>query len=57
VQPLVGRSFAAAEDHPESYVAIVSYGFSTEQFGAAAAVIGQTVQLDRDFSPRTRMFR
>ncbi len=47
VQPLAGRAFTAEEDHPESYVAIVSYRFWKQHLGGAPAVVGETITLDR----------
>jgi putative ABC transport system permease protein len=46
-QPAIGRTFIAQEDHPESYVAIVSYRFWKQQLGGTPAVLGKTVTLDR----------
>ena len=46
-QPLMGRTFVAQEDHPESYLAIVSYRFWQRQLGGTPSVIGRTLTLDR----------
>ena len=47
VPPIMGRTFTADEDHPESYVVIVSYRFWKQQLGGARDVIGQKITLDR----------
>lgn len=47
VNPALGRTFSADEDHPESYVALVSYRFWMQQLGRTPAVLGKTVSLDR----------
>ncbi len=47
VQPVMGRAFTADEDHPESYLAIVSYRFWQQQLGGAPSVVGETLTLDR----------
>ncbi len=45
--PLLGRTFTAADDHPDSYVVIVSYRLWKQQLGGAPGVIGETITLDR----------
>lgn len=45
--PQLGRTFTAEDDHPDSYVAIVSYRLWKQQLGGTSSVIGQTVTLDR----------
>jgi predicted permease len=47
VSPIMGRTFTPAEDHPDSYLAIVSYRFWKQQLGGAHDVIGQRITLDR----------
>ena len=47
VEPLLGRGFTAKDDHPDSYLAVVSYRFWKQQLGGARDVIGQTISLDR----------
>ena len=46
-QPMIGRVFVAQEDHPESYVAIVSSRFWQRELGGATNVIGRKLTLDR----------
>jgi putative ABC transport system permease protein len=45
--PMLGRGFVAHEDHPESYVAVVSYRFWKQQLGGTPSVLGKTIALDR----------
>lgn len=47
VTPMMGRSFTAAEDHPDSYVAVVSHRFWKERMGSAPDAVGKTITLDR----------
>lgn len=47
VRPAFGRTFAAGEDQPKSYVAIVSYRFWRHELGGVGDVVGKTVTLDR----------
>ena len=47
VQPQIGRPFSAQEDHADSYVAIVSYGFWKQHLGGTPDVLGKTVTLNR----------
>jgi putative ABC transport system permease protein len=47
VEPIAGRTFLAAEDHPGVNVAILSSGLWQRRFGANPSIVGQTIQLDR----------
>jgi predicted permease len=47
VAPLLGRTFSEEDDHPDSYLAVLSYSCWQERFGGAADVTRQTVELDR----------
>lgn len=47
VAPLLGRTFTAEDDHPDSYLAVVSYRLWKQQLGGTNDVIGQTITLDR----------
>ncbi|MGH9522606.1 MAG: ABC transporter permease, partial [Terriglobales bacterium] len=45
--PLLGRTFTSDEDHPDSYLAVVSYRLWKQQMGGSPDVIGKTITLDR----------
>ncbi|HEV2491609.1 MAG TPA: ABC transporter permease [Terriglobia bacterium] len=45
--PILGRTFAADEDAPGQNVALLSYGLWNRRYGADRAVIGSTLQLNR----------
>jgi predicted permease len=47
VEPLLGRTFTAEDDHPDSYLAVVSYRFWKQQLGGSSSAIGKTITLDR----------
>jgi putative ABC transport system permease protein len=47
VQPMLGRSFTPAEDHPGSGVAVISYDLWQRRFGGSRAVVGSIISLDR----------
>jgi putative ABC transport system permease protein len=47
VQPMLGRSFTPAEDHPGSGVAVISYSLWQRRFGGGRGVAGSVVSLDR----------
>ena len=49
VRPLLGRAFAPGENEPgHRKVTVIGYALWRDRFGGDPAVIGQTVQLDRD---------
>lgn len=45
--PAMGRTFAAAEDHPGSLVAVLSHAAWQRRFSGALDVLDRTVRLDR----------
>ena len=47
VDPIVGRTFSAEENHPGGNVAILSRGLWQRRYGANPAILGQSIQLDR----------
>ncbi|HEY6329859.1 MAG TPA: ABC transporter permease [Blastocatellia bacterium] len=47
VSPILGRTFTESEDHPNSYVAVLSYDCWQQRFGGSPDVLGKTVELDR----------
>src|SRR5262249_45626436 len=47
VAPLLGRTFSADEDHPDSYLTVLSYNCWQQRFGASRDVLNQTIELDR----------
>ncbi len=47
VSPILGRAFAPDEDAPGQNVALLSYGLWQRRYGADHAVIGRTLQLNR----------
>ena len=46
-QPVLGRGFTPAEDHPASGVAVISYSLWQGRFGGDPGVVGRVVNLDR----------
>ncbi len=49
VQPLLGRTFAAGEDHEgKSRVAVLSYGFWQRHFGGDVEIVGKTIELNSE---------
>jgi putative ABC transport system permease protein len=46
-KPLLGRAFSASEDLPGNDVAILSYGLWQHRYGGNPAIIGQTIEIDR----------
>ncbi len=46
VSPLLGRTFSADESRKGAAVAVLSYGFWQQRFGADPTVIGRTLPLD-----------
>jgi putative ABC transport system permease protein len=49
VQPIAGRIFGAEEDRPGAErVVLLSYRLWQQKFGGSAAVVGQTIRLDRE---------
>ena len=48
VAPRLGRAFLAAEDRPQSGVAIISHGLWQRRFGGSPSVIGSRVVLDAE---------
>src|SRR5580704_3729539 len=47
IPPLLGRTFNESEDHPGSYVAVLSYTCWQQRFGGSPDVLSQTIELDR----------
>jgi predicted permease len=47
IPPLLGRTFYESEDHPGSYVAVLSYTCWQQRFGGSLNVLSQTIELDR----------
>jgi predicted permease len=47
VTPLLGRAFTADEDHPDRYVAVLSYATWQQRFGGSLDILGRTLELDR----------
>ena len=48
VAPQLGRTFDAAEDRPESHVAVISDRLWRQRFGADPSIVGRTVVLDSE---------
>jgi len=48
VQPVLGRGFTAAEDHPQSGVAVISYSLWQRRFGGDPGILGRSITLDRN---------
>src|SRR5690242_16439924 len=47
VQPVLGRGFTRADDHPGSGVAVISYSLWQRRFGGDTGIAGRVVTLDR----------
>ena len=47
VPPLLGRTFYESEDHPASYVTVLSYTCWQQRFGGSPDVLSQKIELDR----------
>lgn len=47
VEPAFGRTFAEEEDRPGSAVAVISWALWQRRYAGNPAIIGQTIQLDR----------
>jgi predicted permease len=47
IPPVLGRTFNESEDHPGSYVAVLSYTCWQQRFGGSPDVLSQTIELDR----------
>ena len=46
VEPALGRTFTADEDHPASNVAMLTWSLFVRRFGGDPSVIGKQIQLD-----------
>lgn len=47
VAPRMGRAFSPSEDRPGADVTILSWGLWQRRYGADPAIVGKTIQLDR----------
>lgn len=47
ISPAIGRGFTAAEDHPGSGVAVISYRLWQGRFGGDPGIVGRAVDFDR----------
>jgi predicted permease len=49
VRPVIGRSFVDGEDQPgKDHVVVLSHTLWQNQFGGDAAIVGRTIELDRE---------
>jgi putative ABC transport system permease protein len=46
VEPILGRWFTAAEDHPDADVVMIGEGLWTRRFGRDLSVLNRTIQID-----------
>jgi putative ABC transport system permease protein len=47
VEPTTGRTFSTADDRPGANVAILSWGLWQRRYAANPAIVGQSIQIDR----------
>jgi len=48
IEPILGRTFSAAEEQPGHAVAVLSYGLWQRRYGADPNILGRTILLDRE---------